>query len=191
MNFNFVNCLYLFSYYYLIKTTQLQFDWYYLECTIKKTWFLKKKVFLQMNSSYIYIYIYINFFFFFFFFCKYVSICLYSLLLSWTSQHSFILEERERVTRHFKCWNHKNGVSYRNSSEIKYGNTLLHSVSIKWENYSVKWSKRKSNLLHLTLFSLCLRDIIFHINSHFNNVCGSKMKKSFLSNQNKTKCFDA
>ncbi len=36
MNFNFVNCLYLFSYYYLIKTTQLQFDWYYLECAIKK-----------------------------------------------------------------------------------------------------------------------------------------------------------
>ncbi len=42
MNFNFVNYFYFFSYYYLIKTTQLQFDWYYLECAIKKTWFLKK-----------------------------------------------------------------------------------------------------------------------------------------------------
>ncbi len=30
MNFNLVNDLYL-SYYYLMKTTQLQFDWYYLE----------------------------------------------------------------------------------------------------------------------------------------------------------------
>ncbi len=35
MNFNFVNYLYL-SYYYLIKTTQLQFDRYNLECAIKK-----------------------------------------------------------------------------------------------------------------------------------------------------------
>ncbi len=43
MNFNFVNCLYLFSYYYLIKTTQLQFDWYYLECAVKK----KKTLFLK------------------------------------------------------------------------------------------------------------------------------------------------
>ncbi len=33
MNFNLVNDLYL-SYYYLIKATQLQFDWYYLECAI-------------------------------------------------------------------------------------------------------------------------------------------------------------
>ncbi len=34
----------------LIKTTQLQFDWYYLECPIKKkTWFLKNK-FLQKLS---------------------------------------------------------------------------------------------------------------------------------------------
>ncbi len=34
MNFILVNCLYLFSYYYLIKTTQLQFDLYYLELSI-------------------------------------------------------------------------------------------------------------------------------------------------------------
>ncbi len=33
INFNLVNDLYL-SYYYLIKATQLQFDWYYLECAI-------------------------------------------------------------------------------------------------------------------------------------------------------------
>ncbi len=60
MNFNFVNYFYFFSYYYLIKTTQLQFDWYYLECAIKKRDFwknLEKKWkwsyrFLQMNSSY-------------------------------------------------------------------------------------------------------------------------------------------
>ncbi len=56
MNFNFVNCLYLFSYYYLIKTTHLQFDWYYLECAIKKQFFWNKKIkkcywFLQMNPS--------------------------------------------------------------------------------------------------------------------------------------------
>ncbi len=31
------------SYYYLLKTTQLQFDWYYLECAIKKLDFWKKK----------------------------------------------------------------------------------------------------------------------------------------------------
>ncbi len=43
MNFNFVNCLHLFSYDYLIKTTQLQFDWYYLECAIKKCDFWQKK----------------------------------------------------------------------------------------------------------------------------------------------------
>ncbi len=35
MNFNCVGYQYL-SYYYLIKTTQLQFDWFYLEFTIKK-----------------------------------------------------------------------------------------------------------------------------------------------------------
>ncbi len=34
INFNLVNCLYLFIYYYLIKTTHLQFVWYYLECAI-------------------------------------------------------------------------------------------------------------------------------------------------------------
>ncbi len=34
------------SYYYLIKTMQLKFDWYYLECAVKKLDFWKK-----MNSS--------------------------------------------------------------------------------------------------------------------------------------------
>ncbi len=51
MNFNFVNCLYLFSYYYLIKTTQLLFDWYYLEWAIKKN-VISVYRFLQINSSF-------------------------------------------------------------------------------------------------------------------------------------------
>ncbi len=34
--------VFVLGYYYLIKTTQLQFDWYYLECAIKKRDFWKK-----------------------------------------------------------------------------------------------------------------------------------------------------
>ncbi len=50
------------SYYYLLKTTQLQFDWYYLECAIKKLDFWKKKKkwgyrFLLIIFSYIHTYI--------------------------------------------------------------------------------------------------------------------------------------
>ncbi len=52
MYFNFVNWLYWFSYYYLNNTTQLQFDWYYLECAVKKNLNLWSNLFLQMNSSY-------------------------------------------------------------------------------------------------------------------------------------------
>ncbi len=52
-----VSCIFL-SYYYLIKTTQLQFDWYLLECRKNKNKNKTKHdyesyLFLQMNSSYI------------------------------------------------------------------------------------------------------------------------------------------
>ncbi len=62
MNFNFVNCLYLFSYYYLIKTTQLQFDWYYSECAIKKLIHVNIcKYFQNMYCMIVYLYMHNNY----------------------------------------------------------------------------------------------------------------------------------